>query len=381
MIGPSWKVKDGLFFGDEEAAEDWEFVTENKVTHIINCCNQLISNKWDALGVKYLNYSWLDNDRQIILDARDVITNKVYDFIEEAADDAESTLIVSVNGQSRSCCLIVAYLMKKHQWKLQKCIEFLVARRPDLKLRPSLMRQLEAYEKRLLSQLKVPLRSDWEAVATCSTESEQLMLANTHHNSQIGICKGPPRAPPKKDSETTYMPQRLSWSDNMTNDQTKLECSEPAVPHKEGDAVKSILKSRLTPRSDSEGHKKGAACNKDISTISVKTPRGVVQCRPDQIVHKRYGLKLQCKTIILEYMVPECGLRAHHPIAVQLDGGHVKKCSSTGKDDVLAKQSDKATAERLQREHAPWLTGVSVEQLAELVGRLRNGAGVQGNSP
>ena len=31
------KVKDGVFIGDELAAQDLEFVVANKVTHIINC--------------------------------------------------------------------------------------------------------------------------------------------------------------------------------------------------------------------------------------------------------------------------------------------------------------------------------------------------------
>ena len=36
MIG-AIKIKDGLFIGDEFAAQDLEFVVANKVTHIINC--------------------------------------------------------------------------------------------------------------------------------------------------------------------------------------------------------------------------------------------------------------------------------------------------------------------------------------------------------
>ena len=31
------KIKDGLFVGDEFAAQDLEFVVANKVTHVINC--------------------------------------------------------------------------------------------------------------------------------------------------------------------------------------------------------------------------------------------------------------------------------------------------------------------------------------------------------
>jgi hypothetical protein len=34
------KIKDGLFIGDEFAAQDLEFVVTNKVTHIINCAKR-----------------------------------------------------------------------------------------------------------------------------------------------------------------------------------------------------------------------------------------------------------------------------------------------------------------------------------------------------
>ena len=38
------KVKDGIFIGDEFAAQDLEFIVSNKVSHIINCAAQQIQN-------------------------------------------------------------------------------------------------------------------------------------------------------------------------------------------------------------------------------------------------------------------------------------------------------------------------------------------------
>ena len=38
------KVKDGLFIGDEFAAQDLEFIVANKVTHVINCAARQIQN-------------------------------------------------------------------------------------------------------------------------------------------------------------------------------------------------------------------------------------------------------------------------------------------------------------------------------------------------
>ena len=54
------KVKDGLFIGDEFSAQDLEFVVANKVTHIVNCASTQVANHWEAIGVIYLTFYWLD---------------------------------------------------------------------------------------------------------------------------------------------------------------------------------------------------------------------------------------------------------------------------------------------------------------------------------
>lgn len=68
MIG-AIKIKDGLFIGDEFAAQvnnlkliiqDLEFVVANKVSHVINCAGRQIPNHWEAIGVVYLTYYWMD---------------------------------------------------------------------------------------------------------------------------------------------------------------------------------------------------------------------------------------------------------------------------------------------------------------------------------
>jgi hypothetical protein len=68
MIG-AIKIKDGLFIGDEFAAQvkiqitqDLEFVVANKVTHVINCSGRQIPNHWEPIGVTYLTYYWMDQD-------------------------------------------------------------------------------------------------------------------------------------------------------------------------------------------------------------------------------------------------------------------------------------------------------------------------------
>lgn len=84
------KIRDGLFIGDQLAAQDYEFVVTNKVTHIINTAGLQIRNYWESIGVKYLTFDWVDQDCQVILDSSNRNSNLIFDFIEEAYEQGES---------------------------------------------------------------------------------------------------------------------------------------------------------------------------------------------------------------------------------------------------------------------------------------------------
>jgi len=212
------KVKDGLFIGDELAAQDLEFVVSNKVTRIINCCGRQVPNHWESIGVVYLTYYWVDADNQVILDQRDVVGNEIARFVEEALAGAESVLIHSVRGQSRSCCVLSAYMMKKHSWGLRKTMEFLSFRRPDMNLKPAFLQQLSGYERRLMAQATGPFSLDWSDADFSRLESEELLLRNTYINSQMG-----PLAEFHANDGLPAKPRRLMWTDADRDDKLKLE--------------------------------------------------------------------------------------------------------------------------------------------------------------
>ena len=233
------KIKDGLFVGDELASQDLEFVVANKVTHIINCCGRQVPNHWEPIGVVYLTYYWVDTDSQTILDHRDVVSNELFQFIEEALENSESILVHSVRGQSRSCCVLAAYMMRKYSWGLRKTMEFLSARRPDVTLKPAFLQQLSAYERRLMANSKDKFSTDWNNLASLSADSEEIVLRNTYMNSQMG-----PLADYDPSVAKTYK-RRLTWTDNEQDDKSKLEIvagESRAFPKAPNPNPKKILK-------------------------------------------------------------------------------------------------------------------------------------------
>ena len=207
------KVKDGLFIGDEFSAQDLEFVVANKVTHIINCASKQVANHWEALGVKYFPLYWQDTEYQVIIDKKNQIFNKIYDFIENTLNNGESILVHSVRGQCRCICVVAIYMMRKYRWNLFKTLEFLNFRRPDMELRPNFLNQLAVLEKKY-SKKGMIISSDWNDSEGLT--NEELLLRNTYLNAQLG--------PIVENTENTQKEKifTLNWADNGEDNKEKL---------------------------------------------------------------------------------------------------------------------------------------------------------------
>lgn len=279
------KIKDGVFVGDGIAAHDGDFVIANKVSHVINCCGQQVTNHWEDIGVVYLTYSWVDNDSQVILDPNDVVANEVFHFVDECLSHAESVLIHSARGQSRSCCVLAAYMMRKYSWNLRKTMEFLMARRPDMNLKPSFLQQLAAYERRLQSASKTRFSSDWNDIPANSQssplESEELLLRNTYLNSQIGQ---PEFVPPAEVSSTAHH-TRLMWADSGMNDKSKLETGTHVPTKRPGDnsMMKSILRKRKAKSDNPYFHSRSTTASSEAELQS----EGKTCDAPDAVSYER----------------------------------------------------------------------------------------------
>jgi protein-tyrosine phosphatase len=245
------KIRDGLFIGDQLAAQDYEFVVTNKVTHIINTSGLQIRNYWESIGVQYLTFDWVDQDCQVILDSNNNNADRIYNFIEEAYEQGESCLVHSVRGQSRASTVLAAFFMKKYKWSLYKTIEFLNNRRPDLEIRASFIRQLSYYEKRLLQETGVQSDAWTELASKPHLENDELILTHTFLNAQMG-----PFADFSKSDSTSEINDKgkLKWVDERQSQKQLLitnyskddliykETVDKVTNHHNQTANKSIIK-------------------------------------------------------------------------------------------------------------------------------------------
>jgi hypothetical protein len=81
----------------------------NKVSHIINCSGRQVPNHWEAIGVVYLKFNWMDQENQVLFEGNqsgnnranaggETVTKDIFDFIEQANKKTESVLVHSVRG-------------------------------------------------------------------------------------------------------------------------------------------------------------------------------------------------------------------------------------------------------------------------------------------
>lgn len=360
MFENYWKVKDGLFVGDQEAAHDLEFLMEQKVARVVNCSGYSVTNRWATMGISYLTFKWMDNETQVLLDESDAVVDEIYRFVEEALDRAEGVLVHSARGKGRSCCVLCAYLMRRYRWGKEKAMAFLSFRRPDPEVNSGFLEQLTAYEQRLAALPGIPpLSTSWgdgeEADVKEDYVSEAVLM-----NTYVNCNRQPLRDQQPKRSVSR---SRVQWIDAMADDRNLLEDVEPHIAT--GCPMKrSALKGSAAKEAD------GVA---EARMITIRRRSGTVCCRPEEIIPKRFGLQLKRRVLLLEYAVPRCDLRAHHVIRLEdCDlGGGMADDGIDAKSDVAA-ACDIATAKRLREgAHGPWLAGVSLDQIARLVGCLR----------
>eukprot|EP01059_Diplonema_ambulator_P005836 TRINITY_DN15616_c0_g1_i2.p1 TRINITY_DN15616_c0_g1~~TRINITY_DN15616_c0_g1_i2.p1 ORF type:complete len:510 (+),score=80.17 TRINITY_DN15616_c0_g1_i2:31-1530(+) len=175
------RVKDGVFVGNSVAAGDEDFLTLNKVSHIINCAGNDVENIFEPT-THYLTFNWDDKSSTVLFDSPDVVRD-VKDFIDEALDVGECVLVNSVDGVNRSSALATAYLMAKYGWCLRSAHDFVLAAHPDTDIRNDFLNQLKRLDAAFaVNKENDILHPDISTEKFC-LDNEQWCLRNTYLNS------------------------------------------------------------------------------------------------------------------------------------------------------------------------------------------------------
>ncbi|KAA6367973.1 MAG: putative dual specificity phosphatase domain protein, partial [Streblomastix strix] len=174
VLPPVSKLRDGIFIGTFEAAASQEFILSNRITHIVNCAGQQISNHFEALGIQYLTFDLNDDDQSQFVDNDGLNIETLYLFIENAMREYSGVLIHSVLGKSRALLITAAYIMRKYEWDASFSIEVVSSCR-RIRMRPAFEQQLHQYEEILPT-----------VVWTSELFEEEFVIRNTFFNKKIG---------------------------------------------------------------------------------------------------------------------------------------------------------------------------------------------------
>uniref|UniRef100_A0A0G4FA48 Tyrosine-protein phosphatase domain-containing protein n=1 Tax=Chromera velia CCMP2878 TaxID=1169474 RepID=A0A0G4FA48_9ALVE len=225
MVGPVYPVKKCVM----------------RITYVVNCADgdvEVLKQDFEELHI--LNFKWEDSDDQIILDDQNKNIGEIVKYIRRAEKAGKQAIILSRKGESRSMCVAAAALMKMNNWSLQKALQWMESKqgvKEKMRIRPSFMGQLKAYEQRLFassSKRNKPTKS-WavaEAVPRGSNaqNSEQVVLRNTFVNQRES---GRRSTPAKQRQQATHQHtkvrslsrgKRVSWGDGASSEDEPTVC-------------------------------------------------------------------------------------------------------------------------------------------------------------
>jgi len=183
------KVCDGLFIGDADSACDLEFLSMNKIAHLVNTAGQETGNRFASHGFVYLTRGWEDHEAFDLGSGGPSSSSSsggieaearcIADFIEAAISEGISVLVYSLRGRGRSAAALCMYLMVRFCWGYDKALAFLRSRKPDVAVNSGFAQQLTSLERRLMVRRvqqegdgRFDLRrvKDWD-VAVCLADS------------------------------------------------------------------------------------------------------------------------------------------------------------------------------------------------------------------
>ena len=200
------KMREGFFIGDRIAGTSLDVVIQFKITHMINAAGSEIINQFESIGIKYLTLNWSENPKQALFDSKDEIANRIVQFIDESLKNGEGILAHSVRGQDRVCIVVIIYLMRKYNWSLRKCIEFLQSKKQDIDIPKFFLEQLYNFGIRLEQYNLGKKKENWIDDGNY-VDSDEKLMRNTYVN-------GLPSDKNVKSDIGKKKKKKVGWADN-----------------------------------------------------------------------------------------------------------------------------------------------------------------------
>jgi len=234
------KLKDGLFMGDVDTAQDPEFLELNKISNLVNTAGGEADNMWANHGLAYLTFAWEDHEECPLFPTNDDAVKHLVDFIDGSIEYGISVLIYSVRGCGRSTVASCSYLMYKYGWGFEKCYDYIYARKPDIDVNRGFVQQMFALERRIQNMHRdnftfpgdLAMRANsWDLryLELCRGEmkEEEIVMVNSYINGKGTLLELPPPAIDAYDEPRSFV---LKFNPLKQEEDIHMFPTEPQAP-------------------------------------------------------------------------------------------------------------------------------------------------------
>lgn len=139
------EILPGLILGSQDVAVEFDLLQKYKVTHILNVAT-LVKNSFSE-NFTYMNIDLLDIPQTDIAQHFE----SAFQFIDEGMDKGGCVLVHCNAGISRSSTIVIAYLMMKKHWPLNKAYQYVKEKRSKIRPNAGFQEQLQTFEQQLKS--------------------------------------------------------------------------------------------------------------------------------------------------------------------------------------------------------------------------------------
>eukprot|EP01101_Sappina_pedata_P009261 TRINITY_DN5356_c0_g1_i1.p1 TRINITY_DN5356_c0_g1~~TRINITY_DN5356_c0_g1_i1.p1 ORF type:complete len:252 (+),score=83.47 TRINITY_DN5356_c0_g1_i1:61-756(+) len=142
------KIEEHIFIGDMCAANDLATLQKYEITNVLNACATCPPALEEHLE-GYKQIPLIDKNWEDI----ETFFDEANAFIEGCVSRGQNVLIHCVGGRSRSAALVIAHLMYKHNWPLDRALKVVEHGRSQTDINTGFVQQLKKLEDKIKTKI------------------------------------------------------------------------------------------------------------------------------------------------------------------------------------------------------------------------------------
>lgn len=128
FMGNMSEVLPFLYLGSAYNARFAETLTANGITHVLNVASNCPTMEHKGIEMRHVSVSYRYKGEASLTQF-----DSLFDFIDSAKESGGKVLVHCMRGNSRSVCVVLCYLIARHNKSLEQAYTHVKRRRPRMK--------------------------------------------------------------------------------------------------------------------------------------------------------------------------------------------------------------------------------------------------------